>query len=62
MNLCLDKIVISKQNLVSIINYGCITMRQHVVCILNLCMTLTFDLYVGGGGIHSKFYSLFILL
>ena len=30
--------------------YGCITMRQHVVYILDLSMTLTFDLYVDGRG------------
>ena len=32
-----------------ILAYRCITMRQHVVYILDLCMTLTFDLYVGDG-------------
>ena len=37
--------------------YGCITMRLHVVYILDLCMTLTLDLYVGGGGNLSEFYS-----
>ena len=26
-------------------------MKQHVVYILDLSMTLTFDLYVGGGGV-----------
>ena len=30
--------------------YGCITIKQHVVYILDLSMALTFDLYVGGGG------------
>ena len=43
------------QNLV----HGCITMREHVVFIHNLCMTLMFDLKVdisaGEGGILSKF-------
>ena len=39
--------------------YGCITMRQHVVYILNLSMTLTFDLYMGGGVILSEFYPRF---
>ena len=34
-------------------------MRQHVVYIHDLCMTLTFDLYVGSGGILSEFYSQF---
>ena len=33
-----------------ILTYGCIAMRQHIVYILNLCMTSTFDLYVGGLG------------
>ena len=28
--------------------------------ILDLSMTLTFDLYVGGGGILSEFYSQFL--
>ena len=32
-----------------------ITMRQHVVYILDLSMTLTLDLYVGGRGILSEF-------
>ena len=32
-------------------------MRQHVVYILDLFMTLTFDLYVGSGSIPSGFYS-----
>ena len=36
-------------------------MRQHVVYILDLSMTLTFDLFVdGGGGILSEFYSQFL--
>ena len=46
--------------LCDIFAYGCITTRQHVMYIRNLCMTLTFDLYVGGGGIYSEFYSVFI--
>ena len=33
-----------------ILAYGFITMRQLVVYILDLSMTLTLDLYVGGGG------------
>ena len=37
-------------------------MRQHVVYVLDLCLTLTFDLYVGDGGIHSEFCSLFCRL
>ena len=42
-----------------ILVYGCFTMRHHVVYIQNLCMTLIFDLYVGGGGIlrYSQFLS-----
>ena len=44
-----------------ILIYGCITMRQHVVYVLELCLTwVTFDLYVGDGGIHSEFYSQFL--
>ena len=35
-------------------------MRQHVVYILDLSMTLTFDLYVGVGVILSEFYSQFL--
>ena len=35
-------------------------MRQHVVYILDLSMTLTYDLYAGGGGILSEFYSQFL--
>ena len=35
-------------------------MRQHVVYILDLSMTLTFDLYMGGGVILSEFYSQFL--
>ena len=35
-------------------------MRKHVVYILDLSMTLTFDLYVGGGGIRSEFHSQFL--
>ena len=38
-------------------------MRQYVVYILDLRRTLTFELYVGGGGILTEFYSqLFILI
>ena len=33
---------------------------RHVVYLLDLSMTLTFDLYVGGGGILSEFYSQFL--
>ena len=40
--------------------YGCVTMRQHVAYIFDISMTLTFDLYVGGGGILSEFYSPFL--
>ena len=43
-------------------NFGCFTMRQQVVYILDLCMTLTFDLYVGGWGNLSEFYSQFYLV
>ena len=32
-------------------------MRQYVVYILNLCLSLTFDLYVGDEGILSDLYS-----
>ena len=46
---------------IGIRNFG-ITMRQHVVYILDLSMTLTFDLYVcGWRGILSEFYSQFFL-
>ena len=30
-------------------------MRQNVVYIIDLCLTLTFDLYVGDEGILSEF-------
>ena len=33
---------------------------RHVVYILDLSMTLPFDLYAGGGGILSEFYSQFL--
>ena len=33
---------------------------RHVVYILDLSMPLTFDLYVGGGGILSEFFSQFL--
>ena len=52
MNLCLGKIVLSLFFDIDILYlaytciYGCITMRQHVVYILDHCMTI--DLYVGG--------------
>ena len=45
---------------IQILAYGYITMRPHVVYILDLCMILIFDLYVGGGGILSEFYSQFL--
>ena len=32
------------------LTYGCITMSQHVVYILDPCMTWTIDFYVGDGG------------
>ena len=35
-------------------------MRRHVVYIIDLIMTLTFDIYVGGGGILREFYSQFL--
>ena len=37
-------------------------MRKQVVYIHDLCVTLTFDLYLGGGGILklSEFYSQFL--
>ena len=47
MNLSLAKCLCSDKG---IQNLG-IWMRQHVVYILDLSMTLTFDLHVGGGGI-----------
>ena len=34
---------------------------HHVVYILDLSMTLTFDICVGGGGILSDFYSQFLI-
>ena len=35
-------------------------MRQYVVYILDLCVTLTFDPYVGDGSILSELYSRFL--
>ena len=57
MNLSLARCPWSLTYAYQVLAYGCITMRQHVAYILDLSMTLTFDLYVGGGGILSKFYS-----
>ena len=45
-----------------ILAYGCITMRQHVVYILDLSITLTSELYVGGGGILVSFTHSFYLV
>ena len=45
---------------ISNLAYGCIIMRQHVIYILDLCMILTFYLYVSGGGILCEFYSQFL--
>ena len=45
---------------IGIPNFGkwvCHHQKQHVVYILDLSMTLTFDLYVGGAVIRSEFYS-----
>ena len=41
--------------------HGCITLRQHVVYIHDLCMTLTFDRYVSLNVINSQFFSCLIL-
>ena len=41
---------------------GCIPLRQNVMYIHNLCMTLNFDLYVGGMDILSKFTYKFYLV
>ena len=49
MNLNLARCLCSLTQAHQIFAYGCITMR-HVVYILDLSMTSTFDLYVGGGG------------
>ena len=57
MNICLGKTVFAlwhRQNLA----HGCITWdNMHVVYIHDLWMNLTFDLYVGGGGILSEINS-----
>ena len=47
MNLCLDKIIFDTG--IPNLAHGFITIRQHVVYIHALPMTLTFDLYVGSG-------------
>ena len=49
---------LTKTKSYQILAYECITLRQHVVYILDICMT--FDPYVGVGGILSEFYSQFI--
>ena len=41
-------------------NYILCQYLRHVVYIHNFCMTLTFYLYVGSGGILSEFYSQFL--
>ena len=60
MNLCLGKIVFALWWEIPNLAHVFITMRQYVVYIHDLCMTLTFDLYVGSGGILSDFYSQFL--
>ena len=49
MDLSLARCLCSLTKAYQILAYGCITMRKHVEYILYLSMTLTFDLYVGGG-------------
>ena len=61
MDLSLARCLCSLTQAYQILTYGCITMRQHVVYILYLSMTLTFDLYVVGGGILSVLLTFFIL-
>ena len=60
MSVSLAKCLCSDTLTYQILTYGCITMRQHVMRILYLSMTLTFDLYVGGVGILSEYYSQFL--
>ena len=60
MNLSPAKCLCSLTYAYEILAYGCITMRQHIVYILDLSMTFSFDLYVGGGRILSEFYSQFL--
>ena len=60
MNLNLARCLCSLTKAHQIFAYGCITMRQHVVYILDLSLTLTFDLYVDGGRYLSEFYSQFL--
>ena len=49
---------------IGILNFGIWVyhLGQHVVYILDPSMTLTFDLYLGDGGILSEFYSQFLSL
>ena len=56
MNLGLARCLWSLTYAYQVLAYGCITMSQHVVYILDLSMTLTFDLFMGGGGILSNCY------
>ena len=46
MNFVMAKIILLLDIGIPNLAQGCITMRQHVVYIHDLCMTLTFDLYV----------------
>ena len=46
MNFVMAKIILLLDIGIPNLAQGCIPMRQHVVYIHDLCMTLTFDLYV----------------
>ena len=60
MDLSLARCLCSLTLEYQILAYECITMKQQNMYILDLSMNLTFDLYVGGGGILSDFYSQFL--
>ena len=58
MDLSLARCLCSLTQAYQILAYGCITMRQHVVNIFYLSMTLTYIWLAGG--ILSEFYSQFL--
>ena len=62
MNLSLSKCLCSLAETYQILAYECIIMKQHVLYILDLSMTLIFDLCVGGGvSLVSFTHSLYLV-
>ena len=61
MNLSLVKCLCFLTQAYEILAYGCITMRQHVVYILDLSMTLTLTYMWGGGSLVSFTHSFYLV-